>query len=95
MKRSAQTSCLNQPLRVVDVEAVRAIYWSRASIAARIVAVTAANFPAERAKNSLISFDMSERDIVWSALQNLLCELTAIQKCMCGGHAFNLASKVH
>lgn len=95
MKSSAQTSCLNRPLREVDVEAVRAIYWSRASIAARIIAVTAANFSVERAKNSLISFEMSERDIVWSALQNLLCELAAIQKCMCGGHASNLASKVH
>lgn len=95
MKNSLQMTNLHPPIRAVDAEAVRAIYWSRASIATRIVAVTAANFPAERANDSLISFDMSERDIVWSALKNLLCELTAIQKCMCGGHASNLTSKVH
>jgi hypothetical protein len=95
MKSTVQMVGLNPPVRSVDAEAVRAIYWSRASVAARIVAVTAANFSAERAKDRLISFDINERDIVWSALQNLLCELSAIQKCMCGDHAFNLASKVH
>ena len=95
MKSVMQIAVLNQPVRSVDAEAVRAIYWSRASIAVRIVAVTAANFPAERANDRLISFDMRERDIVWSALQNLLSELSAIQKCMCGSHALNLAGKVH
>ncbi|MBE3027381.1 hypothetical protein [Janthinobacterium sp. GW458P] len=95
MKRSVQMHNLNPAIRAVDAEAVRAIFWSRASISARIVAVMAAGFPMERANSSLMSFDTSERDIVWSALQNLLCELTAIQKCMCGGHASNVASKVH
>ena len=95
MKSTVQMVGLNLPVRSVDAEAVRAIYWSRASVAARVVAVTAANFSAERAKDRLTSFDINERDIVWSALQNLLCELSAIQKCMCSGLAFNLASKVH
>lgn len=95
MKISVQMTGLNQQVRAVDAEAVRAIYWSRASIAARIVAVTAANFPTERADSGLMSFDSSERDIVWSALQKLLGELTIIQKCMCGAYTANLASKVH
>lgn len=95
MKRSVQMKDLNPAIRAVDAEAVRAIFWSRASISARIVAIRAADFPIERANSGLMSFDTAERDIVWNALQNLLCELTAIQKCMCGGHASNLASKVH
>ncbi|MGK5044346.1 hypothetical protein ACQ4WP_00420 [Janthinobacterium sp. GB4P2] len=95
MTSSAQMISLPPSIRAVDAEAVRTIYWSRASIAARIVAVTAPNFPVARANSGLMSFDTAERDIVWSALQKLLCELTAIQKCMCGGHASNLTSKVH
>lgn len=95
MKNSVQVIGLDTSIRAVDADAVRAIFWSRASVAARIVAVTAAHFPAERANSSLVSFDTFERDIVWSALKNLLGELAVIQKCMCGGHASIQASKVH
>lgn len=95
MKSSVQMASLNPPIRAVDAEAVRTIYWSRASISARIVAVKAANFPVERANSGLMSFDASERDIVWSALQNLLSELTIIQKCMCCERSANPVSQVH
>ncbi|MGK5048473.1 hypothetical protein ACQ4WP_21640 [Janthinobacterium sp. GB4P2] len=90
-----QITGFNPAIRAVDAEAVRGIFWTRASISARTVAVMAANFPAERATSSLISFDTRERDIVWSALQSLLCELIVIQKCMCDTPTNNPASKVH
>lgn len=44
-----------------DVEAVRAAYWMRLPMAARMVAVMSARMPKERASDALCKFDALER----------------------------------
>lgn len=72
-------------VRPADAEAVRAAYWLRAPLPARMVAVMAARLPKERAHDALMKFDAFERGTIWNALQKLVGELTVIQKCMNGG----------
>jgi hypothetical protein len=68
-----------------DAEAVRAAYWMRAPLPARMVAVMSAKLPKERANDALMKFDAFERGTIWNALQKLVGELGIIQKCMNGG----------
>jgi len=78
-----------------DAEAVRAAYWMRAPMAARMVAVMSAKLPKERASQALMKFDAFERVQIWEALQKLVADLGAIQKCMSGGRAPAAAGVVH
>jgi len=68
-----------------DAEAVRAAYWLRAPLPARMVAVMSAKLPKERANDALMKFDAFERGTIWNALKKLVGELGIIQKCMNGG----------
>lgn len=72
-------------VRPADAEAVRAAYWMRAPIAARMVAVMSARLPKDRAANALNTFDALERGLIWCALDKLVGELGIVQKCMNGG----------
>jgi hypothetical protein len=72
-------------VRPADAEAVRAAYWMRAPIAARMVAVMSARLPRERAGDALNTFDAMERGLIWLALDKLQGELAIVQKCMNGG----------
>lgn len=68
-----------------DAEAVRAAFWLRAPLAARMVAVMSARLSRERAGDALNTFDAMERGLIWCALQKLVGELGLVQKCMNGG----------
>jgi hypothetical protein len=72
-------------VRPADAEAVRAAYWMRAPLAARMVAVMSARMPKERANDALHTFDALERGLVWMALEKLVAQLGVVQKCMNGG----------
>lgn len=72
-------------VRPADAEAVRAAFWLRAPLDARMVAVMSAKLPKERAKDALNTFDAFERGQVWVALNRLVGELQLVQKCMNGG----------
>lgn len=74
-------------VRAKDAEAVRAAYWLRAPLSARMVAVMSARLPKDRASDALNKFDAMERGLIWSALQRLVNELETIQKCMNGGNS--------
>jgi len=74
-------------VRPSDAEAVRAAFWLRAPLSARMVAVMAARLPKERANDALNTFNAFERGSVWVALNRLLGELQMIQKCMNGGNS--------
>jgi hypothetical protein len=74
-------------VRPADAEAVRAAYWMRAPLAARMVAVMAARLPRERAGDALHTFNAMERGQVWCALDKLAGELAIVQKCMNGGNS--------
>lgn len=77
----------NLIVRPADAEAVRAAYWMRAPLAARMVAVMAARLPKERAGDALHTFSALERGKVWFALDKLAGELSIVQKCMNGGNS--------
>lgn len=83
MERSA--AVLAQIVRPADAEAVRAAYWMRAPLPARMVAVMAARLKKERANDALATFNALERGMVWMELEKLLANLATIQKCMQGG----------
>jgi hypothetical protein len=72
-------------IKPADAEAVRAAYWMRAPIAARMVAVMSARLPKERASDALHTFDALERGLIWCALEKLVGQLGVVQKCMNGG----------
>ena len=72
-------------IKPADAEAVRAAFWLRSPIAARMVAVMSAKLPKERAHDALNTFDALERGMVWCALERLCGELQIVQKCMNGG----------
>lgn len=72
-------------IRPADAEAVRASFWLRAPIAARMVAVMSVRLPKERANDALSKFDALERGLIWVALNKLVGELQMVQKCMNGG----------
>ena len=81
--------------RPVDVEAMRAAFWMRAPLAARMVAVMAARLPKERANDALNKFDALERGLIWVALERLMSDLTQVQKCMQGGAMPTTSGKAH
>lgn len=68
-----------------DVEAVRAAYWMRLPMAARMVAVMSARMPKERASDALCKFDALERGRIWCEVAKLRANLEVVQKCMNGG----------
>jgi hypothetical protein len=72
-------------VRPSDAEALRAAFWLRAPLAARMVAVMSAKLHKDRANDALSTFDAFERGLVWIALNKLLGELAMVQKCMNGG----------
>jgi hypothetical protein len=74
-------------VRPADAEAVRAAFWLRAPLPARMVALMAAGLPKARAEDALSTFTAFERGSVWVALNRLLGELQMIQKCMNGGNS--------
>jgi len=74
-------------VRPADAEAVRAAFWMRAPLAARMVAVMAAKLPKARAEDALMTFNAFERGQVYCALQKLIGELGLVQKCMNGGNS--------
>ncbi len=75
----------NLIVRPADAEAVRAAFWLRSPVSARMVAVMSAKLPKERAHDALNTFDALERGLVWVALDKLCKELGLVQKCMNGG----------
>jgi hypothetical protein len=83
MERSA--AVLAQIVSVADAEAVRAAYWMRVPLPARMVAVMSARLPKERANDALMKFDALERGRIWRELEKLIGHLTVTQKCMNGG----------
>jgi hypothetical protein len=74
-------------VRAKDAEAVRAAYWLRAPLGARMVAVMSAGLPKARASDALKTFNALERGQVWVALAKLVADLGMIQKCMNGGNS--------
>lgn len=74
-------------VRPADAEAVRAAFWMRATLSARMVAVMSAGLPKDRASDALMTFSAMERGKVWCALQKLVGELGIVQKCMNGGNS--------
>lgn len=82
-------------VRPSDAEAVRAAFWLKAPLAARMVAVMSAKLPKERANDALATFDAFERGRVWIALNKLLGELALVQKCMNGGRMPGTPAEVH
>jgi hypothetical protein len=82
-------------VRPADAEAVRAAYWMRAPLAARMVAVMSIRLPRERANDALNSFDAMERGLMWNALEKLAGELGLVQKCMNGGRMPEKKGQVH
>lgn len=83
MERSA--AVLAMIVTPADAEAVRAAYWMRVPLAARMVAVMSARMPKERAGEALHRFDALERGRIWVELEKLIGNLTVVQKCMNGG----------
>jgi len=81
--------------RPVDVEAMRAAFWLRAPLGARMVAVMSAGLPKARASDALNTFDAFERGVVWIALEKLLADLAQVQKCMQGGAMPATTGKAH
>lgn len=92
MERSA--AVLAMIVKPADAEAVRAAYWMRAPLAARMVAVMAARLPKARAGDALMTFDAMERGMIWIELEKLIGHLSVIQKCAQGG-AMPKAGAVH
>ena len=82
-------------IRPADAEAVRAAYWMRSPLAARMVAVMSVRIPRERASDALHTFDALERGLIWVALQRLAGELSIVQKCMNGGRMPVARGAVH
>ena len=78
-----------------DVEAVRAAYWMRLPLAARMVAVMSARMPKERASDALCKFDALERGRIWCEVAKLRAHLEVVQKCMNGGRMPEPSGKVH
>ena len=78
-----------------DVEAVRAAYWTRLPLAARMVAVLSARMPKERASQALHTFDALERGRIWVEIDKLRANLDVAQKCMNGGRMPGATGKVH
>lgn len=72
-------------VRPADAEAVRAAFWLRSPLAARMVACMAAKLPKERASDALCKFNAFERGTMWNALNKLIGELQIVQKCSQGG----------
>lgn len=86
----------NLLVKPADAEAVRAAFWLRAPMAARMVAVMSARLPKERASDALMKFDAFERGTIWVALQKLIGDLEMVQKCMQGGEMpKSTAGRVH
>lgn len=83
MERSA--AVLAMIVTPADAEAVRAAYWLRVPLAARMVAVMSAKMPKERASAALYTFDALERGRIWVELEKLMGNLAVAQKCMNGG----------
>lgn len=81
--------------RPVDVEAMRAAFWLRAPMGARMVAVMSAGLPKARASDALKTFDAFERGLIWIALEKLLADLAQVQKCMQGGAMPSAPAKAH
>jgi hypothetical protein len=75
----------DQLIRPADAEAVRAAFWLRTPLAARMVACMAAKLPRERASDALCKFNAFERGTMWVALNKLIGELQLVQKCSQGG----------
>lgn len=83
MERSAAVlAMINTP---ADVEAIRAAYWTRVPMAARMVAVMSARIPKERASDALCKFNALERGRIWCEVAKLRANLEVVQKCMNGG----------
>lgn len=82
-------------VRPADAEAVRAAYWLKAPLPARMVAVMSARLPKERAGDALNKFDAMERGLIWIALEKLVGQLGIVQKCMQGGRMPSPAGAVH
>lgn len=72
-------------VKPADAEAMRAAFWLRAPLAARMVAVMSARLPRERAHDALNTFDALERGTMWCAIDKLMGELSLVQRCMNGG----------
>ena len=93
MERSAEV--LAMIATPADVEAVRAAYWMRLPMAARMVAVMSARMPKERASDALCKFDALERGRIWCEVAKLRANLEVVQKCMNGGRMPEPSGKVH
>ena len=78
-----------------DIEAVRAAYWTRLPLAARMVAVMSARMPKERASQALHTFDALERGRIWIEIDKLRANLDVAQKCMNGGRMPGATGKAH
>lgn len=68
-----------------DMEAVRAAFWTGASLPAKKVALMAARLQKERAGDTLNKFDALERGLTFIAIEKLIKDLEVIKRCMCGG----------
>jgi hypothetical protein len=86
---------LSQCVRASDAEAVRAAFWMRAPLPARMVAVMSVRLPKERAHNALSTFDALERGLIWVALDRLIGDLQDLKKCMNGGRMPARTEGVH
>lgn len=78
-----------------DIEAVRAAYWTRLPLAARMVAVMSARMPKERARDALCKFDALERGRIWVEVEKLRGHLAMAQKCMNGGRMPGVSETAH
>ena len=93
MERSAAVlAMISTP---ADVEAIRAAYWARVPLAARMVAVMSARMPKERARDALNKFNALERGRIWVELDKLQGNLSVVKKCMNGGRMPGATGKAH
>lgn len=72
-------------VKPADAEAVRAAYWMRLPLAARMVAVMSARLKKERAHDALRTFNAFERGSMWCSIEKLQAQLAMAQKCCNGG----------
>ncbi|WP_139144684.1 hypothetical protein [Janthinobacterium sp. MP5059B] len=93
MERSA--AVLAMIATPADVEAIRAAYWTRVPLAARMVAVMSARMPKERARDALNKFNALERGRIWVELDKLQGNLSVVKKCMNGGRMPGATGKAH
>jgi hypothetical protein len=76
-----------------NIEASRAGMWSKIPLFAKKIACRCAEVSQDRAGNELHQFNAFERTRIWTALDDLIDQLSMVQKCMTGGNIPEFSNK--